>query len=296
MKHVIMYSSGIGSWATAKRVIDQHGAANTILLFCDVAGQTCTCTHHYNQHINGRGPCDTYCGCTSYTPEPYLGEDTDNYRFLQQSADKLGAELVWLKSEESIWDVYKRVRFLGNSRLAPCSHELKQKPARKWIEANCTPDNTILYVGIDWMESHRMPAVERNYLPYIVKAPLIDPPYMDKDEMLAACRDWGVEPPRMYNMKFPHANCGGFCVRAGQAQFRQLLRLDRDRYLFHEAKEQELRAHLDKDVSVLKDRSGDTATPLTLRTFRERIEEQPSLFDEEDWGGCGCFVDQEAAL
>lgn len=266
MKHVVMYSSGIGSWATAKRVCDQHGPNNTILLFCDVKGGS---------------------------DEPHLGEDEDNYRFLRESAGKLGAELVWLKSDESIWDVYKRVRFLGNSRLAPCSHELKQKPARKWIEEHCDPEGTVLYVGIDWMESHRMAAVERNYLPYTVKAPLCEPPYMDKEEMLAACREWGVEPPRMYRMKFPHANCGGFCVRAGQAQFRQLLRLDRDRYMFHEGQEQQLRDHLGKDISVLRDRTENTSTPLTLRTFRERIEQQPSLFDADDWGGCGCFVDQE---
>ena len=269
MKHVVMYSTGIGSWATAKRVIDQHGADKTVLLFCDVKGDN---------------------------NEPHLGEDVDNYRFLKESSEKLGAELVWLKSEESIWDVYKRVRFLGNSRLAPCSHELKQKPARKWIDANATPEDSVLYVGIDWMESHRMPAVERNYLPFTVKAPMIEPPFMDKDEMLQACRDWGVEPPRMYAMKFPHANCGGFCVRAGQAQFRQLLRLDRDRYLFHEGKEQELRDHLDKDISVLRNREDGTSTPLTLRAFRERIDTQPSLFDEDDWGGCGCFVDLEGAI
>lgn len=266
MKRVVMYSSGIGSWATAKRVVDQHGAADTVLLFCDVKGDN---------------------------SEPYLGEDADNYRFLRESSEKLGAELVWLTSDESIWDVYKRVRFMGNSRLAPCSHELKQKPARKWIDANCDPGGTVLYVGIDWMEAHRMPAVERNYLPFMVKAPLIEPPYMDKAQMLQSCRDWGVEPPRMYGLGFPHANCGGFCVRAGQAQFRQLLRLDRDRYLFHEGKEQELRGHLDKDISVLRDRTDKTSTPLTLRTFRERIESQPSMFDADDWGGCGCFVDQE---
>ena len=266
MKHVVMYSSGIGSWATAKRVIDQNGAADTTLLFCDVKGDN---------------------------DEPHLGEDSDNYRFLRESAGQLGAELVWLKSAESIWDVYTRVRFLGNARIAPCSHELKQKPARRWIDEHCDPDDTVLYVGIDWTESHRMPAVERNYLPYVAKAPLIEPPYMDKSDMLQACRDWGVEPPAMYRLNFPHANCGGFCVRAGQAQFRQLLRLDRDRYLFHEGKEQELREHLDKDVSVLRDRTGNTPTPLTLRSFRVRIESQPSLFDADDWGGCGCFVDQE---
>lgn len=265
MRHVVMYSSGIGSWATAKRVIDAHGADNTVLLFCDVKGDN---------------------------DNPHLGEDADNYRFLKQTAEKFGCELVWLKSDESIWDVYRRKRFLGNSRLAPCSHELKQKPARIWLDDNCGPDDTIIYVGIDWTESHRMPAIERNYAPFTVRAPLIEPPYMDKQELMAACRAWGVEPPAMYRDNYPHANCGGFCVRAGQAQFRQLLRVNRDRYLFHEQQEQDLREHLDKDVSVLRDHSAG-GVPLTLRTFRERVESQPSLFDADDWGGCGCFADQE---
>jgi 3'-phosphoadenosine 5'-phosphosulfate sulfotransferase (PAPS reductase)/FAD synthetase len=264
--HVVMYSTGIGSWATAKRVIDTHGPENVTLLFCDVKGDN---------------------------DDQHLGEHPDNYRFLEESAEKFGAKLVWLKSSESIWDVYKRVRFLGNSRIAPCSHELKQKPARAWIDANCDPETTTLYVGIDWMEAHRMPAVERNYLPYIVKAPMIEPPYIDKADMLQACRDWGVEPPSMYQQAWPHANCQAFCVRAGQAQFRQLLRLNRDGYLFHEDKEQELRELLGKDVSVLRDRTNGTSVPLTLRAFRERIDAQPTLFDETDWGGCGCFVDAE---
>jgi hypothetical protein len=33
--------------------------------------------------------------------------------------------------------------------------------------------------------------------------------------------------------------------------------------------------------------------PLTLRKFRERIEEQPTLFDKDDWGSCGCFMGDE---
>lgn len=292
-----MYSTGIGSWATAKRVIDEFGNTDVTLLFADVKGRTCECGHHGNEHINGKGPCDTkadgtYCGCTRFTDQKYLGEHPDNYRFLQETADKFGAELVWLKSDMSIWDVYKKSRFVGNSRLAPCSHKLKQQPARKWLDEHCPPETTTVYVGIDWMESHRIEAVRRNYQPYPVEAPMTEPPYMDKPDMMQACRDWGVEPPAMYAANYPHANCGGFCVRAGQAQFRQLLREDRDGYLFHENQEQQLRTYLGKDVSVLRDRTEGTSTPLTLRAFRERVDAQPSLFDQDDWGGCGCFVDE----
>ena len=64
-------------------------------------------------------------------------------------------------------------------------HELKQKPARRWLEANYAPDECLVYVGIDWSESHRIEAIERNYLPYKVIAPLLEPPYVDKDELIA---------------------------------------------------------------------------------------------------------------
>jgi hypothetical protein len=35
MKHIIFYSGGIGSWMTAKRVIDKEGKENAVLLFTD---------------------------------------------------------------------------------------------------------------------------------------------------------------------------------------------------------------------------------------------------------------------
>lgn len=267
MKHVVMFSGGIGSWATAKRVIDKYGTADVTLLFADVKGDN---------------------------DNPHLGEDEDTYRFLQESADKLGAELVWLKEGRSIWQVFHADRFLGNSRLANCSKFLKQKPCRDWLDANRHPTSTNVYVGIDWSESHRLPAIEKAYQPYYAYAPLTEPPYVDKQQMLKECREWGVEPPRMYSKPYPHGNCGGFCVRAGQAQMRLLLLENRDRYLFHEGQEQELRDHLGKNVSVLKDRTGGTSVPLTLKTFRER-QEDGALFDELDWGGCGCFIDEEAS-
>lgn len=35
MKHVVMFSGGIGSWAAAKRVAAEHGTADLTLLFTD---------------------------------------------------------------------------------------------------------------------------------------------------------------------------------------------------------------------------------------------------------------------
>lgn len=264
MRHVVMFSGGLGSWVTAKRVAERHGTDDLWLVFADVKGTN---------------------------PSPHAGEDEDTYRFIAEASANVGGALVTLNEGRDIWQVFHDNRFLGNTRLANCSKFLKQQPCREWLDANCDPADTTVYVGIDWTETHRLPAIVRNYLPYRAEAPLTEAPYLERADMQAMCAEAGIEIPRLYRAGFQHNNCGGFCVRAGQAQFELLLREHPDRYAYHEAKEQELRAHLDADVAILRDRSGGTLTPLTLRGFRERIERQPELFDDMDWGGCGCFVD-----
>lgn len=272
MKHVVMFSGGLGSWLTAKRVAEQHGTDDLVLLFADVASDR----------------------------SPHVGEDEDTYRFIREAAADVGAELVTVADGRDIWQVFHDDRFLGNTRLANCSKFLKQKPCREWLDANADPADTTVYIGIDWTELHRLPAIENGWAPYPVKAPMTEPPLLDKDDMRAACEAAGIEVPRLYRAGFPHNNCGGFCVRAGQAQMELLLREHPERYAFHEAEEQKLRDYLGKDVAVLRDRSTmrvlqvhptpDTR-PLTLREFRERIEDQPNLFDPLDFGGCGCFTE-----
>lgn len=126
-----MFSGGIGSWATAKRVAAEHGTDDLVLLFADVKGHSDT---------------------------PHIGEDEDTYRFIEDAAANVGGQLVTVMDGRTIWDVFKDARMLGNSRIAKCSHILKQKPCRDWLEANCDPSDTVVYVGIDWTETHRVAA------------------------------------------------------------------------------------------------------------------------------------------
>lgn len=288
---------------TAKRVIEKHGTKDVTLLFADVKGEgrCLTCDHQFSAHINGKGPCDIksaeseYCGCTRFVDNPHVGEDEDTYRFIEDAANSLGVPLVKVMDtkKRDIWRVYESKRFLGNSRQANCSTELKQKPCAEWLKNNADPSDSIVYVGIDWMESHRLPAIEAAYAKkgYTALAPLCDPPFLEKQEMIDAAIKDGLTPPRAYAKGYPHNNCGGFCVRAGKAQFQMLLNENRERYLFHEQQEQKIRAFLGKPVTILTEVSRGEKIPLTLRSFRERQESQQSLFgdDEFDWGGCGCF-------
>lgn len=261
-RFVVMFSSGVGSWAAARAIVDTHGAGEVTLLFSDTAT-----------------------------------EDPDNYRFLDEAAADLGAELVHLRDPKGrdVWGVFKDARMIGNTRLSVCSRVLKQEPARRWLNANRDPAETTVVVGIDWSESDRLPAMERSYAPYPVVAPLCDKPYRDREGIFTDLAARGIKRPRLYDMGFAHANCGGFCVRAGQGQFAQLLRTMPERYAHHERKEQEMRDYLGKDVSILRDRRGGTTVPLTLRSLREEIELDDSQIDLFDLGGCGCFTADDAS-
>jgi hypothetical protein len=73
-----------------------------------------------------------------------------------------------------------------------------------------------------------------------------------------------------------------------------LLDWNRPRFLEWENEEQKSRDYLNKDVSMLKETKEGKTTPLTLRRFRERLEDQPTMFDKNDWGTCGCFMDEQS--
>ena len=229
--------------------------------------------------------------------DPHSGEDQDTYRFLEETSADLGCELVVLNDGRDIWQVMRDKKFLSNSRIAHCSQELKQRPARRWLKANCDPADTTVVFGIDGTEAHRMKAITKQYAPYGVAAPLINV-MMTKPEMMVECESYGIKPPRLYEAGFPHNNCGGGCVRAGQAHWRLLLKQYPERYKWWEEQEQGMRDFLQKDVAIIVKRLGYKKglrgdidpIPLPLKEFRLQIEAGAG-YDKNDWGGCGCFLD-----
>ena len=254
--HVVFFSGGLSSYFTALAVAKQHGTERLKLLFTD----------------------------TCY-------EDEDLYRFLVESAVDVGGELIWLRDGRNIWDVFYDVKFLGNSRLDPCSRVLKREPARKWIhDTYPDPSSVVLYLGMNFDEKGRWERSQRYWEPYKVDSPLLQEHGLDRNEMLRRCEARGIEPPRLYEMGFPHNNCGGFCIKAGMAQFKMLLEEMPERYAEEEANEEAFREWIGKDVSILRDRRGGESKPMTLRRFRNRLVEegQTEVFS---WGGCGCFSD-----
>ncbi|MFG1995230.1 hypothetical protein ACGFJ7_35175 [Actinoplanes sp. NPDC048988] len=167
--HVVQFSGGIGSWATAMRVAEEHGTDNLILLAADTKA-----------------------------------EDPDLWRFVADAGAHLGVNPVIVADGRTPWQVFADQRFVGNSRIAPCSVHLKQKPCRRWLTKNADPERTVLYVGIDWNEQRRVPAIERGWSPWTVRFPMCEPPYLSKDQMLEWATAVGLTPPRLYQQGFTH--------------------------------------------------------------------------------------------
>lgn len=259
VKHLVYFSGGICSWAEGKRTALKYGVDKVTLLFADTKM-----------------------------------EDEDLYRFLDEAAENIGAPLVKIADGRTPWEVMKDEKLLANTRMDACSKILKRQLLDRWTKEWCDPKTDVLHFGMDWTEQGRLERIRARKSPWKVEGLLAtEKPYLDKPEMLDWLKREGVKPPRLYAMGFPHNNCGGFCVKAGQAHFALLLRTMPERYAYHEAKENELRASLGWRQTILRDATGGKVKPLTLTEFRERIQQQQT-FDEHEWGGCGCALPEDA--
>lgn len=256
MKHIVLFSGGIGSWMAASRVKEKFGAENMILLFTDT-----------------------------------LIEDEDLYRFLLEGAENIGAPLVWIKDGRTPWAVFMEQGMMGNTRADMCSRILKREFADTWIQDRFSPDQCVLYAGFDCLEVNRFEGMAKRIEPYICEAPLTDPPYLSKGQLKDNLKAEGIRLPRLYGMGFQHNNCGGFCIKGGHAHFKTLHRELPQLYKFHEAMEERFRKHVSKDVAILRDRRGGETRGMTFKELREEKLEGPGQIDEFDFGGCGCFSD-----
>lgn len=279
-RRIVSVSSGLGSAFVWKLACDRYGPKNVTGVFTDVNG-----------------------------------EHPDNYRFLAEVQYALGSRLIKITNDgKTIWDVFKENRFLGNSRVDLCSRILKREAFHNWLKGNVDPQNTIISLGIDWTEVHRFDRAMPRWAAdgFTIDAPLCEPPYLDKFHAQAWLDAEGIPRPKLYDLGFSHANCGGGCIKAGIKQFKHLFMADPRWYVnWWEAGEEDMRDFLGKDVAILRRRTtighedyendhGEVATraiiqttPLPLRQLREELEMQPGAFeDEPEEPGCGvCFLE-----
>jgi len=254
---IVMFSGGAASAVSAKMAVDEFGKDNVVLLFADT-----------------------------------LIEDADLYRFNDDVAEWLGIPITRVADGRTPWEVFFSERMMGSSRVDHCSRILKRDILDLWMEENANPETDAIFIGMDATESHRLAGVQGRLAPFVVRSPL-DEAGLWKESVFNILRDAGLRIPRLYEMGFPHNNCGGFCVKAGQGHFKMLLEKLPDLYAEHEAKEGAFRRISKKDVSILRDRTGGKVSPLTMKEFRRRVEDEPQTLDLLEWGGCNCMTPPE---
>lgn len=273
--YIVMFSGGLSSYEAARRCVEKFGVDRVRLWFADT-----------------------------------MTEDPDLYRFNADVERLLRLEIrVFTQHDEDgvpmgIWEMMRKHSMIANSQKDPCSKFLKRAPLRKALEAEFTPRNAVVVLGMDNIEDcGRAGRARENQRPFACYLPLLEGKTPFKAGLIADLRALAVEPPALYGRGFRHNNCGGFCVKAGFGQMAHLLKEFPDRYAYHEAQESALSDHLiatgsqTTERTVLRKRTGGYDTglqkvePFSLKALRESIEAGAQYpydpFDSSQ--SCSCF-------
>lgn len=296
MKHLVMFSGGATSYYTGKLVVEKYGKENCRFVFTDTLIEDLTLYRFILQAVEfifsvPMKPLLRFC---ESIPDIEVDEQ-GRKRLLKELARRVSfttEKLVWLQDGRTPWDLFRDVRFIGNSRIAPCSHKLKQQVARRWLEDKYGPSGVRVYLGIHWSERDRFygtatrQGAKAHWEPWIAESPLCDRFDVSPGMIMSQIKKDGLDSPVLYQLGFEHNNCGGFCVRAGQKQFRQLQTLLPLRYAYHEDRERELQGELGTAATILTRTKNGVKQKLSLEELRE------SQIDADSFSsGCGCFID-----
>lgn len=253
-----MTSGGVGSFIELMNCVSEYGRENVISLFSDTKM-----------------------------------EDEDLYRFLDDCIKHAGCKFVKLEDGRDVWQVFQDVKFIGNSRIDPCSRVLKRDLLNKWVRDNYKANECVIHFGIDYSEKHRLERVQKLQAPYECRSILVEKQVMmTVEEKFKYCRDFGIEPPRLYAMGFSHNNCGGFCVKAGLAQFKLLLEKMPDRYEWHVQREKETKEKNPKAKPFLRKIENGQYKYMWLDEYREFLKSNGLTGEQQfDFGGCGCALE-----
>jgi len=219
------------------------------------------------------------------------------YDFLEDSLNIISSDFpqtnfvfIHIKSDFNLWELFYLEQFQGNGRNAICSRIMKQKPG-KALEAKLNLKNCPITFGFGKFEDERLKYIKKNRP--TASAPLIEHEQLwDKQELIQFTLSKGLNVPYLYKLGLAHNNCGGFCVKAGQGHYKKLLEANRELYLKHESKQEELIKHLpmeqQRSVGFIIVQRKNKRHYLTLRQFRKWIEAGKPV-DIFDMGTCGCF-------
>lgn len=256
MRHIVSLSGGVSSALAADRTINRYGREHVTLWFAD----------------------------TSW-------EDADLYRFLDDCMARWGGELVRYQDGRTPLEVASDVSLIPNQKRAPCTRILKIEPFIAYLATQAKP--VTVHLGLDWTELHRMDAPKRNYEAIegvTVDYPLMWKPYEMRSYFDVVRLEWGIKIPRLYEIGFPHNNCGGRCVKQGIREWKRLQIHEPERFAEVRDWEQAQRAKggARANYAITRDQSGGTVTPITLAELESDWQPDPAQPVQEDMFACFC--------
>lgn len=262
-KRIVSIGGGIASTLLLPLdVVWNYGAENTRMVMAALP----------NEHPDVWRLCDRAEELTG-VPITYIAYDPDapaKYREITREERTSEALLTPM-------DVFFRHHMLGNSRVDPCSSDLKRQTVARWIRDHYAPDECTIYVGIGADEIERFAAIRDGWgaAGYETAFPLMNWGEMDRARAIEACQLLCGFVPELYTFgdRYSHNNCAGACVKAGHTQWIALLEHFPDEYAAWELAENIFRARFG-DYAILRDRRGGGVNPLPLWALRRQYERE----------------------
>jgi len=300
MKHIISFSGGAGSFATAKRAKEKYGKESLVAVFCDTLiedGDLYRFLLDTAKYIFEMDVSEELSNLCNNVPELWEDEQmryTHLYALCSVWNKEFGNKFVYLQDGRDVWQIFEKHRWVGNSRTAHCTVDLKGGLFRQWIEKAYKPEECVIHFGFDWSEAHRLETAKKNWTPYACEAVLCEPPYYQRNQIMQMIDDAEIDIPRLYELGFSHNNCGGFCVRAGLKHFKNLKEKMPELYNHHAEKYQALADKLPTARPFLKKQVDGKKGYITMVEYSEMLDGksndlQEALINDRS-SACQCFV------
>lgn len=148
-------------------------------------------------------------------------EDADNERFMLDCEKWFDQPVTRLQNRKykDTWTLWEKRKYLSGHDGAPCTGELKIQPR---LEFQRVDDIHVFGYTADASDVRRAQAMRENWPELNISTPLIDRG-ITKAACLAMILSAGIQPPRVYAMGFPNANCIP-CVKATSPSYWALVR------------------------------------------------------------------------
>lgn len=270
MYYIVSLSGGVASAVTAERAIIRYGRANVRLWFADTRA-----------------------------------EDEDTYRFLDECMQRWGGRLYRYCDGRTPLDVAEQHQIIPNQKVAPCTRELKIDPfvAMLWRQ----PKPLTVLLGLGWQEMRRIyerrswhrkagklrpPTGYQRLIHGVYEDyPLLWKPLEFRPYQHVCREDWGIVPPRAYELGFSHNNCLRHgCVKQGVADWLRFRAHFPGRFASTRDWEQVQRAKggARANYAIARDQSGGTVRPLTLAEIEQREQLPDEGPSQDDMFSCMC--------